>query len=237
MNAPTERNQFHYVGSELDLFGTARNWKSYWGGQLRPFVAGRVLDVGAGIGSNIAILYSDKVQHWTALEPDQALVAAMLRDNLPAGCDVRHGILASLPPDDRFDTILYIDVMEHIADDHAEAAAAAARLHPGGRLIVLAPAHQFLFSPFDTAIGHYRRYNHVTLTALAPPDCRLEWCRMLDSVGFFASLANKIILRASQPNARQIRLWDRVMVPLSRIFDRLLFYRFGKTVVASWIRA
>jgi SAM-dependent methyltransferase len=236
VSAVPEEAGFQYSGSELDLFSAAQNWKAYWGGMLRPFVTGNVLDVGAGIGSNIGLLFSGKVRHWTALEPDQALVETMLRGGHPPECEIRQGTLASLPPDHKFDTILYIDVIEHIEDDRAEAAAAAARLNRGGRLIVLVPAHQFLFSPFDASIGHYRRYSRATLLALAPPGCRLEWCKMLDSVGFFASLANKIVLRASQPNAGQIMLWDRVMVPVSRILDRLLFFRFGKTVVASWTR-
>lgn len=231
---------FQYAGSELALFATAHRWKSYWASMLKRFVAGNVLDVGAGIGSNVLPLVSAGVRGWAALEPDAALVRVMekaIADGaLPALCQPQAGTLADLAPGVRFDTILYVDVMEHIPDDHAEAAMAANRLAPGGRLIVLVPAHQFLFSPFDAAIGHYRRYNRASLLALAPPGCRLEFCRMLDSVGFFASLANKLLLRTAYPTAGQIRLWDRVMVPLSRIVDPLLGYRFGKTVVAVWTR-
>ena len=57
------------------------------------------------------------------------------------------------PADERFDTILYIDVLEHIDDDLGELARSATHLRPGGHLIVLAPAHQALYSPFDKAIG------------------------------------------------------------------------------------
>lgn len=237
MAAPSD---FHYAGSELALFAQAHRWKSYWATMLRRFVAGHVLDVGAGIGSNVLPLISSRVRSWTALEPDAALVGmmadAIATGALPSLCQSRAGTLAYLPAEARFDTILYIDVMEHIADDHAEASMAAAHLAPGGHLIVLVPAHQRLFSPFDAAIGHHRRYSRASLLALAPPGCRLELCRMLDSAGFFASLANKLLLRTAHPTPGQIRFWDRVLVPLSRIADPLLFHRFGKTAIAVWSR-
>ena len=232
---------YRYAGSELALFAQALRWKAYWARTLRRFVSGSVLDVGAGIGSNVAVLLSPQVRSWVALEPDHALVddmqASLASHALPALCQPMAGTLADLPGGAMFDTILYIDVMEHIADDRAEAVLAAAHLTPGGRLIVLVPAHQYLFSAFDTAIGHYRRYNRRSLLALAPPGCRLEFFRMLDSVGFFASLANRLLLRAALPSAGQIRLWDRVMVPISVCLDPLLGYRFGKTAVAVWTRA
>ena len=74
------------------------------------------------------------------------------------------------------------------------------------------------------------------LTGLAPPGCRLRHCFMLDSAGFFASLANRLLLAAALPTARQIALWDRLLIPVSRLLDRLTGFRFGKTVVAVWQR-
>lgn len=241
MSGPATAEDFQYAGSELALFLRAHNWKAYWARHLSPHVRGRVLDVGAGIGANVATLASPQVTGWTCLEPDGALVATMrtrqASGDLPASCAIRHGTLADLDPGEQFDTIVYIDVMEHIADDHAEAARAMRHLAPGGRLVVLCPAHQYLFSPFDAAIGHHRRYNRASMAALAPPGCRVELCRLLDSAGFFASLANKLLLRSAHPNAGQIALWDRVLVPMSRIVDPLLRYRFGKTVIAVFSRA
>lgn len=237
---PQVAGTFEYEGSELELFQHARTWKAYWSRHLAPHVRGRVLDVGAGIGANVGTLSSQRVSAWTCLEPDGAMVAQMRarqgRGDLPASVVLRQGTLADLEPRESFDTIVYIDVMEHIADDRAEAARAMAHLAPGGRLVLLCPAHQYLFSPFDAAIGHHRRYSRGALAALAPAGSRVELCRLLDSVGFFASLANKLLLRSAYPTARQIRLWDRAMVPLSRIVDPLLGYCFGKTVIAVFSR-
>jgi SAM-dependent methyltransferase len=229
-----------YVGSELALFAAARNWKSYLASQIEPHIGSRVLEVGAGLGSNIPYLCHRSVERWTALEPDPAL-ARRIRDRisaaeLPDRCEVIIGTLASVSPAELFDTVLYIDVLEHIADDAAELVAAAQHLVPAGHLIVVVPAHQYLFSPFDTAIGHHRRYEARRLADITPQSCRLIGCWLLDSVGLLASLGNRLFLRSATPSAHQIAVWDKILVPMSRTVDRLTGYRFGKTIMAVWAR-
>ena len=227
-----------YAGTELELFAGARNWKAYWAGQIAPFIRGRVLEAGAGIGTNIALLHNSNVTFWLALEPDASQAAAIQekrdRGELPAHCTVLADTAQALRGDDRFDTILYIDVLEHIADDRGEMARAARHLAPGGHLIVLSPAHQFLFSPFDAAIGHERRYDRSMLAAVTPCGCRTVAMRMLDSAGFFLSLGNRLVTRAAMPTRGQIDLWDRVFVPVSRWLDRRTGFRFGKSILAVW---
>ena len=226
-----------YAGSELELFSSATNWKSYFSRILAPHIGGRVLEVGAGIGSNIPYLHTPAVREWVSLEPDAALASRISQrvaaGELPNDCKVVIGTAAQIERAPAYDTILYIDVLEHIEDDAGELACAAERLAPNGRLIVLAPAHQFLFSRFDESVGHYRRYNRRTLTALRPPGCRLVACQMLDSTGFFASLSNWF-LRAAVPSPGQIKVWDKLLVPVSRHLDWLTTFRFGKTIVAIW---
>lgn len=101
---------------------------------------------------------------------------------------------------------------------------------------MLCPAHQFLFTPFDAAIGHHRRYDAPRLRAVAPPSLELERCIYLDAVGMLASLGNKLLLRSASPTEGQIQLWDRLMVPLSTHLDGWLGHRLGKSVLAVWRR-
>lgn len=223
-----------YVGDELELFAAATNWKTYWAAKVRPYLGNRILDVGAGIGATVQLLNVDPTKQWLALEPDPRLVARMREQALPANCEVRVGTLTSLAQSETFDTVLYIDVLEHIEDDRAEMARAAKHVRPGGCIVVLAPAHQMLFTPFDRAIGHFRRYGGASMRAVTPPGMRLERLLQLDSVGISASLANKLILKSVSPQPSQIAFWDRVMVPLSKLVDPLIGYSLGKTIIGIW---
>jgi SAM-dependent methyltransferase len=232
---PAAESEFKYIGSELDLFEKARNWKAYWSGQIREFVSGDVLEVGAGIGANTKLFANLEFRRWTCLEPDAALVARM--ETLP---DNRYtsvvGAMDGLPSEARFDAILYIDVLEHIEDDRAEMSRAAQRLNPGGSVIVLSPAHQFLFTPFDTEIGHFRRYNRASLAAVAPEALRTKKLVYLDAAGMLASAGNRVLLRSAMPTEGQILTWDRLLVPVSRLIDPLLGFRVGKSVLGVWQR-
>jgi hypothetical protein len=116
----------------------------------------------------------------------------------------------------------------------AELEAASKILRPNGALIVLAPAHRWLYSPFDRAIGHYRRYTRRSLAAVGPPGLRHVVLRYLDSVGLLASAGNRFILRKSIPTAGDIARWDQLMVPVSRRIDGWLGFRIGKSVLGIW---
>ncbi len=127
---------FTYVGTELDLFAAAVRWKSYVRRQVAAHLGRDVLEVGAGHGGTTRVLCDGTADRWVCLEPDSSLadrLHAAIRDGeLPDCCRAKIGTLEDLEDADRFDTILYMDVVEHIADDRAELARAAERLRPAG---------------------------------------------------------------------------------------------------------
>ena len=229
-----------YVGEELEIFARAVNWKNYYGSLIKPYFGERVLEVGAGIGATTSALHDPQVKEWICLEPDAEFIKILeqkIRDNeLSTACRAKPGIVQELPQNDLYDSILYIDVLEHIQNDKAEVQAAARHLKPGGRLIILSPAHQWLFTPFDQAIGHFRRYSKESLAQVQPEHCTLEKLIYLDSAGMLLSLANKLMLRQAMPTVKQILFWDRWIVPISKILDRTLMFGLGKTVIGIWKR-
>lgn len=227
MNAET------YIGTELEVFAHARNWKEYVRRKINPYLKGDVLEVGAGIGTNTPIYASQaEYETWTCLEPDASLAA-----QIPAVSRSERivGTLQTVA-NRQFDALMYLDVVEHIEDDAAELKLASGILKPGGHLIVLAPAHQWLYTPFDKAIGHFRRYSRKTLLAAASPSFTLVSIQYLDSVGMFASIANKLLLNSAHPTVAQIKMWDQILVPQSKLIDILTAHRLGKSLLAIWRR-
>jgi len=229
-------SKFTYTGSELDLFAHAINWKSYWAFLLQDYLKGDVLEVGAGNGNNTSHLYSQRYSRWVSLEPDHEL-AESLRKSIQENhdlknCEVINGTLTSLNSSSKFDTILYIDVLEHIEDDKGELKKASKHLNPGGNLIIISPALPILYSDFDAAIGHFRRYTKKSFEKLLPSKLKIERLIYLDAVGLLVSLGNRFLLKQNMPSLKQIKIWDRLIIPCSKHVDRWTGYRIGKSMLA-----
>ena len=227
---------FKYAGDELVLFQHARHWKKYFSRQIRPYITGNVLEVGAGMGATTLLLNDGTVDNWLMLEPDKQMSSIVKKKietkELPSNSRLQTGTIDQVSSG--FDTIIYIDVLEHIETDAEEIKKAAALLTPGGHLIVLSPAFQSLYNPFDKAIGHHRRYNKKMFRALTPPGLQLLRSRYYDSVGYFAALINKLLLRRKYPTLRQVLFWDNWLVPVSKITDNIFFHSFGKSIIGTW---
>lgn len=228
----------NYVGDELALFEKAKNWKNYYGSYLKPYLIGNVMEVGAGIGGTTLILCNGSQNKWVCLEPDGNLVAEIEKmihlGKLPNYCEAVKGTLSSINPSNKYDAIIYIDVIEHIEDDKSEIALAVQYLKDGGTLMVLVPAHQYLFNKFDAALGHFRRYNKKMLREVVPEGLEEVKIFYLDCIGLLASLTNKWFLKQSIPTAKQIIFWDNVIIRISKLIDPILGYTLGKTVIGIW---
>ena len=222
-----------YVGNELDLFKDAINWKRYFSKNISKHIKGKVLEVGAGIGANTKFMveHSVGVKSWLCLEPDQKLLEQIKFESIS---DVKieklNGTITDISTTD-FDTIIYIDVLEHIEDSKKEIESIKSKLSSQGKLIVLVPAYNFLYSEFDREIGHFRRYKKSLLLNDVNNTLKKEQLYYLDSIGFFASLANKLILKKSLPSEENIRFWDKLLVNFSKFFDLIFFYSFGKSLI------
>jgi 2-polyprenyl-3-methyl-5-hydroxy-6-metoxy-1,4-benzoquinol methylase len=230
------QNYYKYPGQELTLFENAVNWKKYFASHIAPVLKGKVLEVGAGIGGTTSSLNNNSSLEWYLYEPDeemrQKLRSAIINGELPANSSILEEFPS--PTGEKFDAIIYIDVLEHITQDGQELKKAAEHLLPGGHLVVLSPAFQFLYSPFDMAVGHYRRYNRKEILALTPSSMAAKKIVYLDSAGFFASLMNKLLLKQKYPTKKQISLWDNWMIPVSKITDHIFFHSFGKSILGIW---
>jgi SAM-dependent methyltransferase len=227
-------SDFQYMGSELEIFAHASHWKSYVQSKLRFYLLGDVLEVGAGIGGTTQALNDGTQRRWVCLEPDSAFAKKI--GSLPhlRNCEIIVGMLSDLDEQQKFDAILYIDVLEHIKEDKQELVLAARHLKKNGVIVVLAPAFPRLYTPFDAAIGHFRRYTRNSLRAVAPQDLIEEKCIYLDAFGVLASAGNLLFLHSANASAGQMRFWDNFLVPLSRLLDPILAFSLGRSVLAIW---
>jgi 2-polyprenyl-3-methyl-5-hydroxy-6-metoxy-1,4-benzoquinol methylase len=236
----TAVTDYEYVGRELELFANAVNWKAYFRSEFARWLVGDVLEVGAGIGETARHLLDRRQRSWLCLEPDARLATTLTTwartAELTPPPVVKIGTTADIDSASRFDAILYIDVLEHIEDDRGEMARAAGLLAPGGHLVVLSPAFPSLYSEFDRSVGHFRRYTRKSLAAVMPETVTRRRLVYLDSVGFLASLGNRLLLRQDLPTSRQIALWDRLMIPLSRVVDPVVLRAFGRSVLGVYQR-
>lgn len=224
-----------YIGGELTLFKEAVHWKNYLFSQFARFIKGDLLEVGAGIGTNMVMMSKRNDIHfnsWTATEIDKNQVE-ILKNVKDEQLDNRYTVVDSFVSDleQTYDTILYIDVIEHIENDRAELLNAKSKLNPQGHLVILCPAHNWLFSPFDKSIGHFRRYNKKMYLDILPDGFEVVRLRYLDSVGILASATNKLFLQQSYPTPANIKFWDEYIIPFSKVFDQISGYILGKSVL------
>ena len=132
----------------------------------------------------------------------------------------------------KFDTILYLDVLEHIKHPIKDIKFAYKKLKKRGKIIINLPAFQHLFSQFDKDVGHYKRYSRGTfLKEIKGLKYNKISFYYIDSIGYFLSLLSKFSSNNYKQNfGFKILVWD-FLISVSKIIDKLLFYKLGKSLI------
>ena len=199
--------------------------------EIAPHLGRRVLEVGAGLGAVTRELVA-RGHTVTALEPDPALFARL--GAAGTGATTVNGTLDDAPVGAQFDTVLYVNVLEHIRDDAHELRRATSLLAPGGNIVVFVPALPALYGTMDEVSGHHRRYRRAELGAVfASAGLELRVLRGFDTVGVVPYWLMYRVLRRRTLGGASVGLYDRVIVPMSRAVGRVTRGRGpGKNLVA-----
>lgn len=223
--------------AELRSLAHADTFNAWLADLVSPAVGRRVLEVGAGVGTMSSLL-AGKHPHsaFLSIEPDATLVdelrsAVEALPNVTVRNDTSAAILEEQGPA-RFDTVLYINVLEHIREDGEELGRARELLVAGGRLALVVPAMPKLYGSLDRKSGHFRRYRKARLTEVVEgAGFEIESVRHFDPVGVvpYWLAVRKGELRSL--NGLVTLLFDRVIVPLSKLGDRVPDPGFGKNLL------
>lgn len=187
--------------------------------KVAPFVRGKVLEVGSGIGNMTRQILNHGEVVATDVDPKylETLRSSFAGDARVRVCELDLGRDLPAEVGAGFDTVLCLNVLEHIEDD----AAALRRMHdvlaPGGRVVLILPALQILYGAIDRAIGHFRRYDDAEIRArLEAAGFAVDHASSFNVMGALGWYLNSKLLRRSTMPGVQSRLYDK-LVPLFRM--------------------
>ena len=217
----------------LERLATAVRYNRWMFDRLRRWVGNRVLEIGAGIGNLSAFLVDRERVVLTDTRPEylsrlEARFAghpnvAVERLYLPTKAGALEG--------ESFDTVICLNVLEHVADDLGSLGTIHRLLGAGGRLILLVPALPVLYGTLDEALGHHRRYTRAELgTKFDAARFRLRHIEYFNLGGVPGWWFTGRVLRRRVIPAASFRLYD-ALVPLFRL-ERLLPWRVGQSLIA-----
>jgi len=222
-----------YTGWELHNFDQANLYRSYQYSLIKDDLKGNILEVGPG---NCIYLknYLKVARNVTLVEPTKKyfkILSKKQKKNKKITVKKNFKKLKK----NYFDTILYLDVIEHIKKDKTEIINAYKLLKSNGSLIICVPAFQFLYSLYDKKIGHFRRYSQNDFKKLLH-DCNIKNYKMryFDFLGFCLIFLSNFFTKDNLNNfSIKIKFWN-YLIPLSVLIDSLLMkYFFGKSLLVK----
>lgn len=235
MRAVSLPSSFNYSGSELAALEVATNYYQYILDHFRPFLGARVLEVGAGIGTFARACLETGIPRELVLVEPAANNLPILLDrfrDLP-NVQVHQGYVeehATLPP---FDTAIAVNVLEHVEHEQRFLGAIRHLLHPGGHLLIFVPALPFLYGALDEEVEHFRRYTKTSLAAaVRQAGLDMVSMRYVNAVGIIPWFISGRILRRRTISAAQVRLYDRLVIPILRRLESRLEPPIGQSLLA-----
>jgi SAM-dependent methyltransferase len=220
----------HSLG--LEDLSMAVRYRRYLYELLEPYLGDSVLEVGAGLGDfaaqlagrrRLVVTDSDPFCVWSLRErlgdrPEVEVRALDLQGEATIGAPV--------------ESVVAINVLEHLEDDEHALAAMRSVVLPGGRVLLLVPGYPALYGEFDLAVGHLRRYTPAALRhAVEAAGLHVEVLRPVNLLGGLAWWAAVRMGGRARPTPTLVKLYDRVIVPLVRASERRFDPPFGQSVI------
>jgi len=222
---------------EFELETTAKldNYNRWIAENFYPYSGGSLLEIGAGAGT-FSALFASKFEKIRLIEPSSKLFK-QLKEKFAAQnhITVKQNSLHtefSNSTREMFNSALMVNVLEHIEDDAAALKMLSNFLLPGGYLLIFVPALQSLYSDFDRAVGHHRRYHRKNLAAIVESaGFEIIKLRYFDWLGAIAWWFINVIFRSKKINTKSAELYDRIGIPITRAIESVITPPFGKNLI------
>ena len=214
----------------LDIFDRAKVWIEYVHFLNKKYYKNDFLEIGAGIGS-FTDRYKKNIKNIFLTEIDkQNLNILKTKYQNDKNITVLESQIANVSQ--KFNTICHFNVLEHIKDDKEEIINCLNKINKEGYLVILAPAHNKLYSNLDKDVGHYRRYEKSFFENLNLSNGEIVELKYMDCMGYFLYYMNKLIYKNETcPSGFKIFIWDKIFTPLTVLLDFITGYKFGKNIL------
>ena len=223
-----------YVGRDLEVLAGLPRYYNWIFQTFRPYINGAGVEFGPGLGTNSALMRS-RLSKLDLVEPSPRL-AGILRSRFAGDPELQvyetdTETFISSGPQLQYDTIILVNVLEHIQDDLAVVKAFYRMLRPRGHLLLFVPALPMLFSRIDEYYGHKRRYTSPDLTKLAiNAGFEVPLVHYFDILGVLPWYLLNTLGGNIHFNPFLTGMYDVAGVPLTRWLEGVLRPPFGKNI-------
>ena len=230
------QTQKQYAADDLETMSEAKRYQAHVFSLLRPHIGKQVLEVGCGIGT-FSLGLADIADRLVCIEPNLNCVSrarAALDGNPKISLRITHledcdraEMLAQ-----RFDTIVCVNVLEHIEDDISALTLFRELVaDTGGKVLIFVPAIQAAYGPLDAALGHHRRYSKRTLAAaFDAAGLDLVTLRYTNPIGLLGWMYNAHVSKTMEHTSGQVKLFETLVAPWALPLDRLIAPPIGLSV-------
>lgn len=228
-----------YIGKDLEAMSFAANYHRWILDEFRPYLGDHIVEVGAGTGNFSRLLLAESPRKLSLVEPSEMfehlernISTVETRTDVSLYNSIFRNAADTIAAKARPDTIIYINVLEHIEDDLGELQTIYQTLADGGQCLIFVPALQALYGDFDRKVGHFRRYAKKDLEE----KCRtagfnIVRSRYFDLAGIIPWFIKYRILRSDDLSPNAVTLYDRLAVPVVKKFESLVNIPLGKNVL------
>lgn len=215
----------------LDGDEDRRNYHRYQHSLIAPHRGRSVLEIGAGTGALSAQFHDAERLVVTDVDPEAVDHLTQRFADRPE-VEIRTlDLIGGETLDEPVDTAVAVNVLEHLADDAEALRTLSQSVRPGGTLVLFVPGYDQLYGDFDRRVGHFRRYTPDLLRSTAErAGLSVTACRPVNLLGGLAWWAAVRKGGTGTPRPRMVRIYDRVVVPLTRMLERFWTPPFGQSI-------